>query len=503
MLSCIDNYFLLTQKALGRHRQNRGIAIWLCLSAICLLLTACGDSRQSGDVGAQGASSWEVPAYVPEGREVVWIGTGVQSFMLADAVAGFNKSNDAYWAEVITYGEEVGGVVSSSEQEPARKRIQIAMTIGTECPDLMFIDSEWMNVRELAEQGYFEDLTPYLEESDSLSAEDFLDGIPEAYTCNGSLITLPCYFWLELLAGRKSQLEQFDSWTSRDMFAYGEQYPESILVECYDVPGYTLLTYGELLRLYEMPPFVTEEKGRRIVDREMLAAFLEKIERDSQQSTETLDDYPANYSENHILLSQMNISWLWDIQSCRAMFEGDEAYVGYPLEDGRNNIKIASSDLYGIPHFAGNKEGAWAFLEYYLSLPQDSHNIFPSRKDAFETALQRDMLHEGYEVNDEGILVLSGTNNSMMQSYHKGWEFSPGEIRQEDAEIAKELISRAGHPFTEAYTEMTWLKIMAEESGAYFTGQKSLQDVVDIIAVRLQIYLDETAPSDSAENPAE
>lgn len=283
------------------------------------------------------------------------------------------------------------------------------------------------------------------------------------------------------------------------MFAYGEQYPESILVECDDNPQYTLIIYGELLRLYEMPPFVTEENGRRIVDREQLAAFLEKIEKDSQQSTERLDYYPANFSENRILLSRMYISWLWDIQECRVMFEGDEAYVGYPSEDGRN-IKITADDLYGIPYYAGNKEGAWAFLQYYLTQHKDVHNIFPSRKDAFEAAVQRDMLHEGYEVNGEGILVGTGTNNAMMLSGRKEWVFSPGEIRQEDVETAKELISRAGHPFTKAYTEMTWLKIMAEEAPAYFSGQKPLQDVVDVIAGRLQTYLDETASSGSAEN---
>ena len=40
---------------------------------------------------------------------------------------------------------------------------------------------------------------------------------------------------------------------------------------------------------------------------------------------------------------------------------------------------------------------------------------------------------------------------------------------------------------------MVWLKIMAEEAGAYFAGQKSLQEVVDVIAVRLQVYLDENS----------
>ena len=70
--------------------------------------------------------------------------------------------------------------------------------------------------------------------------------------------------------------------------------------------------------------------------------------------------------------------------------------------------------------------------------------------------------------------------------------FSPREIRQKDVEVVKELISRAGHPFAKDYVEMTWLKIMAEEAPAYFTGQKSLQDVVDVIAGRLQTYLDET-----------
>lgn len=474
------NKFLSTQK-ISEHGR---LAASLCMAGACLLLMACGGQEES---------NWEIPEYVPEGREVVWIGDLYEDFSLANAVKGFNESNDTYWAEVISYGEINGKILGTMDPgaEDAMKRIQIAMTVGTDCPDLMFIDPYWMNVRELAGQGYFEDLNPYLERSGQLSADDFIDGIPEAFTYGDRLITLPCYFSLEFLVGKKSQLEQFDSWTANDLFAYGEQYPDSVLVECDSNARYTRLIYGELLRLYENPPFVVEDNGRRTVDREQLAAFLEKIYKDSQQPMEGLDSYPDYYAENRILLRRAGITWIWDIQMYRALFEGDVRYVGYPSEDGRN-IKITADDLYGIPCMAQNKEGAWAFLEYYLSLPQETYNHFPSRKDAFEEALQRDLLHEGYEVNEEGILVSAGTNMSMMSSSRNGWTFSPGEIRQEDIETVRDLISRAGHPFTKDYVEMTWLKIMAEEDGAYYDGQKPLQDVVDIIAERLQMYLDET-----------
>lgn len=476
----------------------------LCLTAACLLLTACGGQggnaeslRENGTGAAADSQAMlglsDIPADVPEGRQVVWIGDSYEDFSLANAVRGFNESNDTYWAEVISYGEINGKILGTMdpEAEAAMKRIQIAMTVGTDCPDLMFIDPYWMNVRELAQQGYFEDLNPYLERSGQLSAEDFMDGIPEAFTYGGRLITLPRYFGLEFLVGKKSQLEQFDSWTANDLFAYGEQYPESVLVECDSNARYTRLIYGELLRLYEDPPFVVEDNDRKAVDRERLTAFLEKINRDSQQPMEGLDSYPDYYAENRILLLRAGITWIWDIQMYRAIFERDEMYVGYPSDDGRN-IKITADDLYGIPCMAKNKEGAWAFLEYYLSQPQDTYNHFPSRKDAFEEALQRDLLHEGYEVNEEGILVSAGTNMPMMSSGRGGWTFSPGEIQQEDIETVRDLISRAGHPFAKDYVEMTWLKIMAEEDGAYYDGQKPLQDVVDIIAARLQMYLDET-----------
>ena len=473
----------------------RRLAASLCLVAVCLLLTACGGQggdAQSSENSAPGGSDLASSEYTSDGRKIIRIGDSVEDYSIMEAVAGFNESNDTYWAEIVSYGESIGGVINSMDQGTAINRIQLAMTTGTDCPDLMFIDPYWMNVRELAEQGYFEDLTPYLEKSSQLSVDDFMDGVPEAYTYNGRLITLPCYFSLELLVGKRSQLESFEGWTAEDMFAYGEQYPDSVLVDCDKDPRYTLIIYGELMRLYEEPPFVVEDNGRKIVDREQLAAFLERIQKDSAQPMEGLESYPDYLAENRILLCRVSVSWLWNIQMYRAMFEGDEMYVGYPSEDGRN-IKISSNDLYGIPYYAKNKEGAWAFLEYYLSQPQDTYNHFPSRKDAFEEAVQRDLLHEGYEVNEEGILVPSGTNHSMWSDSRRGWSFSAGEIRQEDIEAAKDMISRAGHPFTKEYVEMVWLKIMAEEAGAYFAGQKSLQEVVDVIAVRLQVYLDENS----------
>lgn len=475
--------------------------------SVCLLLAACGkedgSSQAQGTGGAdtgavsgtpkppeeENASAWEIPENVPEGREVVWIGTFIGEYELTNTVKAFNESNDTYWAEIIYYGQPQGSGYSFSggtpEGQAAINRIQIAMTTGTDCPDLMEIDTSYMNIQALAERGYWEDLNPYLEKSSMLSAEDFLEGIPGAYTYGGRLVTLPRYFTLELLAGRKSQLEQFESWTAKELFAYGEQYPESVLVECYEIPGYTLLMYGEVLRLYEQPPFVVEENGREIVDRELLASFLEKIKRDSEKTLEERAD--------SVLLQKLRITDLWEIQFCRSMYEGDVAYVGYPSED-EQNVKIGNVySMYGIPYYAGNKEGAWAFLEFYMSQPMDCEGTLPARKDAFEAAKQRDLLHEGYEVNEEGILVLEGTNIPMSTRNSGGSTVSPGEIQEEDIEILEELLSRAGHPFTKRYTDMVWLNILVEESGAYFEGQKSLEDVVDIIAGRLQLYLDEGA----------
>lgn len=490
----------------------KGLWKGVCLAAFCILLTACGGQDSGTEIsgengtetaaGTQAAQDFpDIPSDIPEGRQVIRIGEIYEDFSLTNAVKGFNESNDTYWVEVLSYGKINGKILGTAdpEAEAVMKRIQIAMTVGTDCPDLMFINPYWMNVTELVNQGYFEDLAPYLERSSRLSAEDFMEGIPEAFTYGGRLITLPCYFRLEALVGKRSQLEQFDSWTAGDLFAYGEQYPDSVLVECDSEPIYTQLIYGDLLGLYEDPPFVVEDGGRRTVDREQLAFFLEKIKKDSEktedfrQSSQRLDFYfyPDYYAENRILLRQTRISWFWDIQLSRALFAGDEMYVGYPSEDGRN-IKITAEDIYGIPSLAKNKEGAWAFLEYYLSQPQDVQGIFPARKDAFEEALQRDLLHEGYEVNEEGILVLEGTNTPLYSGGSNGWTFSPGEIRQEDIETVKEMISRAGHSFKDNYTEIMWLKIMAEEDGAWFNGQKSLQDVADIIAGRLQMYLDES-----------
>lgn len=468
-------------------------AVVFCLAGICLMLAACGRGEDGSQIPKVSGTESE---YVSEGREVVRIGTVIGGYELTAAVTAFNESNDSYWAEIIYYGQQSGTNYSFSSSTPegqaAVNRIQIAMTTGTDCPDLMVVNSAYMNVQAMAEQGYWEDLNAYLEKSDELSAEDFLEGIPEAYTFSGKLVTLPRYFTLELLVGRESQLNQLESWTAQDLFAYAEQYQESILVECYDIPAYTLLMYGEVLRLYEQPPFVVEEEGRKIVDRKLLASFLEKIKEDSEQTLEEMNGSTEHSGEENVLLTRFYISDLWDMQFCRSLFAGDVVFAGYPSEDGQN-VKLGTIEeaLYGIPCYAGNKEGAWVFLEFYLSRPMDMEGTLPARKDAFEEAIQRDMLHEGYEVNEEGILVREGTDIPKSVFSIGGQEVSPGEIQKEDIELLMELLSRAGHPFAKEYSDIVWLKILAEESGVYFEGQKSLEDVVDIIAGRLQLYLDE------------
>ena len=48
------------------------------------------------------------------------------------------------------------------------------------CPDIL--DLSGLNIKQLAAKGVFEDLNGYLEKSEKLSREDFLENILEAYT---------------------------------------------------------------------------------------------------------------------------------------------------------------------------------------------------------------------------------------------------------------------------------------------------------------------------------
>ncbi|MCM1090674.1 MAG: extracellular solute-binding protein [Butyrivibrio sp.] len=422
---------------------------------------------------------------IPEGRTPVVIEVWSASYNLEEAVVNFNKENTDYWAYVIDYGYDAArSGTDSPEGKAARQRVQLELTTGNNCPDLIYLDTMLLPVNELAREGYLEDLNPYLDNSAVLDREELMEFVLDAYTMEDKLMALPLYFTLNYYTARQSQVQQFETWTLQDMLDYAREYPDALLLE-HD----SLYYYLSLLSLYE-EPFVTVENGKYTVNREQIEEFLLIINRHNEIELPELPYPPDLYLSNHVLLQETWKAGDFDSQQYdSALMEGDVAYIGYPSEDGRN-IKLSGYETYGIPLHATQKEGAWAFLEYYIQSAGEHGGLFPVKKADYEKFKETELTHKGFAPDENGILVDSSGHAQQMRSWND-WTYCYREITQEDIEIMEEMFTRAGHPFMGMGYTASWMEIFNDEVPAYLNGDKSLSATVDIIVSRYQLFINE------------
>ncbi|MDE7252563.1 MAG: ABC transporter substrate-binding protein [Acetatifactor sp.] len=487
------------------HRQTKknnrlcNCILWSLILCI-LILGGCSQTADKSDQGTEevveGPVSPSVPGSevspsvprseieVPEGRTLVVIGAWSEDFKLEKAVVNFNKENTDYWVYVMYYGGEgARHGTGSPEGKAARRRMQIELTTGNNCPDMIELESILLPVNELAQQGYLEDLTPYLEKSTVLDREDFLDTVISAYTMGDKLVALPLYFKLDCLIARQSQVQQFESWTLQDLLDYAKEYPDALLIE-----GDSLYNCLELLSLYE-EPFVTVENGHYSVNREQIEEFLLLVNRCNEIQLPEFSYTPDKYLSNHVLLRHIWVNDFYELQYGNALMEGDVSNIGFPSEDGKG-IKLSGEYTYGIPLHSVEKDGAWTFLEYYIQNTGVTEGLFSVKKADYEQLKEIQLAHEGFFPDENGVLVDS-TGNAHKTRGEGEWSFSYKEVTQTDIATVEELIAHAGHPFMDIGYTAPWMDIFNDEIPAYLNGDKTLKETMDIIVSRYQLFINE------------
>lgn len=126
------------------------------------------------------------------------------------------------------------------------------------------------------------------------------------------------------------------------------------------------------------------------------------------------------------------------------------------------------------------KEGVWAFLEYLLSEEyQSTVTSFPVREDIFNESIARQAADWNRRAEHDPGQDMN--NVSLLR-----WEEYP-EVTRADEDYIKYLAENA-------YWDTSLndiLSILYEETGAFWTGDKSAEEAASIIQNRVALYLDE------------
>ena len=423
-------------------------------------------------------------------KKQIVIGTLYESNSDIQAAAvAFNRSNEEYHVTIRGYADMDNW--SQDTYQDALIRMNSDMT-SSNCPDI--IDLSYVDVNQLAAKGVFEDMIPYLEKSGVLRKADLIENVLNAYTYNNVLVAIPDCFNLETVVGSAAQVGDEMGWTLGEMIAFADEHPQA---EIFDrASKQTILRY---CLTYNMDIFVDWSNGTCNFDGEEFKQLLEFVNRFPDQGSITWEEGQASEAariqKGEVLLSKAYISELDEMQLYIEMFQGPVTCIGYPNMDGSSGCILNGQNAYAIASKSKNKEGAWEFIENYLTRENVRYRWgFPIIRSQLDEMAEEAIKVE-YLTDENGELILDGDGNPIPLGGSHGigygdWEYFYRIPTREEVDMILALIDVA-KPVTNSDQKI--MEIIDEETEGYYQGQRTVEDVASNIQHRVYIYVSENS----------
>lgn len=471
-----------------------------CALLCCLCLSGCGkkelDSKNKEAAGSgekQNQPTQGEPEeralmpgqIIPEGRNIVTLGIFgkvYDSSPMRKAVDAFNQAQEKYFVQIEVYNDI------------NRFLIDIARKQGTDLYDLYW----GVNADDYITKGIFEDLTPWFEGSSAVGRDDIVDAVWRAGSVDDKLYFLIPSFTCNGILVEKGYTRE-GAWSGKDYLELGKKYPGSMLNSAIQDPSTQILSH---LKEY-MGAFINWEDRTCSFDGDAFISLLEDLKTLSSYNYEPVErtDTTAELLHGKRYLSDFVLvrmdPGMYSYRDIKDTFGDSYKIAGVPTVDGSLRYSLGYYDqIYGMNAASENKEGAWAFLEYLVSkeyqqpaLPNDMAGLyastlagdFPVRKDSLEQGLQAFVDY----VEDPAEKNVRHMNKYTQEVTGEGYGGFTEEDKQEVLRIIDNSYRQSfgnGHAL---------LAILFEETEPFFQGQKSAEDVANIIQSKVSLYLAE------------
>lgn len=375
-----------------------------------------------------------------------WGGTWADCLdeMVATQMASFNRSSDTYRVEVVTF--------STAEE------LQLMM-LSEDAPDII----SWSKALEVmpslelyAKKGYLADLGALIEEEPELSLNDFIPSVVELATERTSgLYAMPVQFYLITLLGDTEYVGTETGWSIGDMLAVAEGLPEDKNLWNYVIQTEALSSFlsGGGNQFVDMVNMTCDFQNQEFYD-------LLRLCRDYFPASPEEEAY-MNPTGDGMLTGEGTLGRMGQFASdiLRNLEASGQTIIGYPGDPG-NGFTMIFTDEFSICALGDQQQGAWEFLRtlYTYDYQYAAGRAWSSvREDVFNA-------------REDWYLEVNGS------------------CTEEESLAARELVY--GVKSLRNYTNPV-NAIVVEEAAAYFSGDKSAEDVAAIIENRVKIYLSE------------
>lgn len=385
----------------------------------------------------------------------------------------FNNSQQEYYIEAKDYA------VYNTPSDPlvGYKVLTTEITAG-KIPDIL--NTAGLPMSQYAAKGLLEDLWPYIDNDPEIGREQLMTHVLECDAIDGKLYEVFDAFDIRTVAGAKDVVGDRMGWTPEELQSALDTMPEGCTA-FYDY--YTKAAILSEILSYNQEKYVNWNTGECRFDSEDFKTLLEfcnglspSFDWNSVGGSVSINAENSKISQKEQMLMQHWLTNLVGMQELHAVFGGDVSFVGYPTADGSVGSRFSTSGYcMAISTKCTDKEGAWRLVRQLLlpnTFPLHSVSFdhgFPINKEAFNKRVSREM-EDGVNVSDNSAVV------------HKI------QATQKEYDQFMELYNAINMMYRVDYTI---IDIVQEQAGAYFAGDKFLDETVDLIQGRVELYVNE------------
>ncbi len=383
---------------------------------------------------------------------------------LNEAVINFNRNSEEYRIKIVDYMTE------DWDYEAALTNLQNDIVAGN-IPDMIDVSSTSNPWRNWVAKEIITDLYPLMEADGDFSKEELLPNIRTAYEVDGSLYVLPSTVMISGVMVKEKFVEGVESLTPEVLLELESQLPEGVDLFWYNYQSEVMynMVYNN------MSSFVDYETGECYFDTDEFKAVLAYAkEQPAEMVWDESTSLPASLAADKVIFNNFSMSQMPDWQFHKFVFGEDVTVLGYGSEG--DGIKLMSNGCaLCITEACEYKDAAWDFLKTFVSEEAQTEELLwgipvtQAGLDNFIYEAQHMDGEHGYSWDDVELNITNATD--------------------EDVEEFLAIFEKADEVSTQ---DTAIMAIIEEEVAPYFAGEKSVDEVADIIQSRIDIYLKES-----------
>ena len=408
----------------------------------------------------------------------------------------FNKTSDKYRIEVRDYSE----FATAEDSSAGLTRLNTEIVAGN-VPDMLETSS--IPLRQYAAKGLLEDLWPFIENDTDIGGRaGVMEHVLNAAEQDGKLYEIFTNFAIRTVAGPKNIVGDRMSWTLADLQEALAKMPEGCAIFGQTDTKTDMLSN---VMAQNADSFVDWSTGQCRFDSEDFKALLAfcnsfPAEYDWENSQDEWEDPYTRIISGKQMLTSVYFSQLrWDFLENDGLFksQGGAAFIGYPREDGGVGSGFTTNGGVAMSAACKDKEGAWSFMRTRLlsqSTDEESARYwsnFPVNKADFDKMVEEAMTVQ-YEQDENGQPLLD-ENGQPIEIKETWWisddlQLEQGAVTQEQYDRFMALYNATDSVY---YFDEAIYDIVADMAGAYFAGDRSLDDTAAQIQSRVTLYVNE------------